>query len=153
MNITGKKAYIIPSGGKGTDEIMPEGEAIKNYLISIGLPDDIILPETNSKNTYENISFSKKIMDAGKKPYNVVISTTNYHVFRSGMLATAQGLNVSGIGSKTKWYFWPNAQVREFIGLVVGKWKVHLVFCALMIQISVNMANMGNVFEYLIKNV
>ncbi|HAK58756.1 MAG TPA: hypothetical protein DCP06_07240 [Lachnospiraceae bacterium] len=153
LETTGKKAIIIPSGGKGTDEIMPEGEAIKNYLLSIGLPDDIILPETNSKNTYENISFSKKIMDAGKKPYKVVISTTNYHVFRSGMLATAQGLNVSGIGSKTKWYFWPNAQVRDFIGLVVGKWKVHLVFCVLMILISVNMANMGNVFEYLIKNV
>lgn len=153
LETTGKKAIIIPSGGKGTDEIMPEGEAIKNYLLSIGLPDDIILPETNSKNTYENISFSKKIMDAGKKPYKVVISTTNYHVFRSGMLATARGLNVSGIGSKTKWYFWPNAQVREFIGLVVGKWKVHLVFCTIMILLSINMSNLGNVFEYLIKNV
>ena len=27
-------------------------------------------------------------------------------------------LRAQGIGADTKWYFWPNAAVREFIGLL-----------------------------------
>jgi len=28
-----------------------------------------------------------------------------------------------GIGSRTKWWFWPNAFMRECIGLMLNKWK------------------------------
>ncbi|MBQ4188013.1 MAG: hypothetical protein II642_09020, partial [Firmicutes bacterium] len=45
-------------------------------------------------------------------------STNNYHVFRSGYFASAAGMKAEGMGAKTKWYFWPNAAVREFIGLL-----------------------------------
>ena len=27
-------------------------------------------------------------------------------------------MRAEGMGAKTKWYFWPNAAVREFIGLL-----------------------------------
>ena len=53
-------------------------------------------------------------------------STTNYHVFRSGILARQQGIDAEGIGSPTKSYFWINAFVREFIATVLYGWKVHL---------------------------
>jgi hypothetical protein len=39
-------------------------------------------------------------------------------VFRSGLQARRNGLRAVGIGSPTKWYFWPNAAVREFVGLL-----------------------------------
>ena len=35
--LTKKKIYYVPSGGQGSDEIMPEAEAIKNYLIKNGV--------------------------------------------------------------------------------------------------------------------
>ena len=34
---TKKKIVYVPSGGKGSDEIMSEAEAIKNYLVQQGI--------------------------------------------------------------------------------------------------------------------
>ena len=60
-------------------------------------------------------------------------STTNYHVFRSGVIAATQGLELDGMGSPTKWYFWPNALIREFIGLLVDDMKEVLLFSVLIV--------------------
>lgn len=30
-------------------------------------------------------------------------------------------MNAEGMGSRTKWYFWPNAFIREFVGLIVSQ--------------------------------
>lgn len=137
---TGKKAVFIPSGGQGSDEVISEGEAIKNYLVSKGIPEEQILPETDSKTTFENMKYSKRIIDERKKEAKVVFSTTNYHVFRSGMIALSAGLHADGIASSTKWYFWPNAQIREFVGLLAGKWKQHLLICVLLVAAAVPVA-------------
>ena len=130
---TGREAYIIPAGGQGKDESMPEAEAIKAYLISKGIPEQLILPESRSSNTLENLSFSRAIMEEHGLSGNVVIATTNYHVFRSGMWAVKAGLRAEGIGSRTKWWFWPNAFIRECVGLIVNKWKRELVLLALLV--------------------
>ena len=29
-------------------------------------------------------------------------------------------MRAQGMGAKTKWYFWPNAAVREFVGLLTS---------------------------------
>lgn len=140
MEKTGKRAVFIPSGGQGSDEVISEGEAMKNYLVSQGIPEEQIIPETASKTTFENMKFSKQIIDEQKKGAKVVFSTTNYHVFRSGMIALSAGLHVEGIASRTKWYFWPNAQIREFVGLLAGKWKQHLIVCILLVMAAVPVA-------------
>lgn len=113
---TGKQACFIPSGGKGKDEVISEAECMKNYLVAQGIDESLIYPEAQSATTLQNMIFSKKIADAHKGNANVLFSTTNYHIFRSGMFAAKAGMNADGIGAKTKWYFWPNAQMREFIG-------------------------------------
>ena len=33
-------------------------------------------------------------------------------------MARRVGMRAVGIGAKTKWYFWPNATVREFVGIL-----------------------------------
>ena len=48
----------------------------------------------------------------------VAFFTTNYHVFRAGLKARRVHLNAQGMGAPTRWYFWPNAAVREFVGLL-----------------------------------
>lgn len=53
----------------------------------------------------------------------------------SGLIATAQGLKLEGIGSKTKAYFWINAFIREYIGTLYSEKKKH-IFVLLMITIS-----------------
>lgn len=47
------------------------------------------------------MKFSKEIIEENKKDSNVIFSTTNYHVFRSGVIANRAGLKCEGIGSST----------------------------------------------------
>ena len=138
----GKPIVFVPSGGQGEDEVMPEGQAMANYLRSIGIPEERILIEDKSVNTYENINLSMKLIRANREgqtdpslvegrpskedPFKVAFSTTNYHVFRAGLLASGMGLNMEGIGSKTKRYFWINAFVREYIATLYAERKVHI---------------------------
>ena len=126
---SGKKAVFIPSGGKGSDEPVSEAEAVRNYLLECGIPDEQILVENQSANTKENMKFSAKLMQAGSK---AAFSTTNYHVFRSGMIAREAGFDFDGIGAPTKWYFWPNAYVREFVGMITYRWKDLLIVFAII---------------------
>lgn len=130
---TGKKVTLIPSGGQGENESMPEAEAMRRYLLSAGFPPEQILAETRSKNTYENMVFSKKIIEERGEGARVAYSTTNYHVFRSGVWAMQAGLKAEGIGSRTKWWFWPNAFVRECLGLFRNRWKQELFALLLII--------------------
>ena len=134
---TGKDLIFVPSGGKGNDEIISEAEAMKKYLLKQGIKSKNILVENKSKNTYENIKFSNDLIN--NKKANICFSTTNYHVMRAGLTATEQGLKVEGIGSKTKFYFWINAFIREFIGTLYSERKKHILFFLLINTIIIIM--------------
>ena len=145
LSRTGKDLIFIPSGGKGLDEELSEGEAIHNYLKSKDINEEKIIVENKSKNTYENIKYSmKKIKN---KKANIAFSTTNYHVLRAGLIATNQGLLIDGIGSNTKSYFWINAFIREFIGTIYSERKKHIVtfiFISIVLIIMVGITYLGN---------
>ncbi len=130
---TGREAWMIPSGGQGPDEPMPEAEAIRRYLAEQGIPEEKILPETASANTLENMAFSRKIIEKTLPGGKTVFATTNYHVFRSGLWAARAGLRAEGIGGKTKWWFWPNAFMRECAGMMKSQWKQELALLILMV--------------------
>ena len=129
---TGREARFIPSGGQGENETMPEAEAIRQYLLQEGIDDRLILKEDASKNTWQNMTNSKGIIQetGGGK---TIFATTNYHVFRSGLWARQAGLNAEGIGSKTKWWFWPNAFMRETMGLLQKRWKQEILLLIVLI--------------------
>ena len=56
-------------------------------------------------------------------------------------------MNVDGMGAKTKWYFWPNALIREFVGMLVREWKLHLSLLIVIATLSVFSANLQWLFE------
>ena len=133
---TGKDLVFVPSGGQGSDEVMPEAQAIKNYLLQQGVPEERILVEDKSANTEENLKNSAELIRAAGAEYpKIAFSTTNYHVFRSGMLASSQGIRAAGIGSRTKRYFWVNAFIREFIGTLYAERRRHIKIVVLMVVI------------------
>ena len=136
---TGKDIVFVPSGGKGNDEIISEGEAIKRYLIEQGISEDKILKEDCSTSTEENVKLAMKKMSEnfGSDDYKAAFATTNYHVFRTGMLAEQESLKAEGIGSKTKAYFWVNAFVREFIATVVEEKKTHIKVALILLAVNV----------------
>ncbi len=115
---TGKDLIFVTSGGQGSDEVVSESTAMKRYLTENGIPEQRILEEDRSTNTFENMKFSREKIGDRASDAKIAFSTTNYHVFRSGLFARRVKMRAVGMGAKAKWYFWPNALVREFVGLL-----------------------------------
>lgn len=125
---------LLFSGGQGADESTSEAAAMAAYATEKGIPEKDILLEAESTNTAENMLFSKAVMDAHSdgKPYNCIYSTSNYHVLRAGIYAKRAGLNISGIGAKTAWYYLPNALLREYIAYLKLYWKQTTFFTCIL---------------------
>ncbi|MBQ3307450.1 MAG: YdcF family protein [Bacilli bacterium] len=145
-----KKIFYVPSGGQGSDEVMAEAEAIKKYLLEKGISKNQIIIEDQSTSTIENMRFSKKKIDEIKKDANISFSTTNYHVFRSGVIASSEGIDCEGMGSKTKWYFYSNALIREFIANLVQERKSHIVLLILINVSLLILIAIGKYYNFLI---
>lgn len=128
-----KSPKLLMSGGQGTDEKIPEALAMKEYALAHGIPEEDILVEINSTTTYENMKFSKEIMDSLKiSDYNVIFTSNNYHIFRAGIYADWAKLKADGLGAKTAFYYLPNAFLREFIAIIAMRKKRHLTVAVLM---------------------
>ena len=121
--ISNKEIIYVPSGGKGNDEMISEAEAMKNYLIEKGISKDAILIENESTSTVENMRFSRDVIRKRGQSPKIAYSTTDYHVFRSGIIASKEGIDCEGMGSKTKWYFYTNALIREFMANLFSEKK------------------------------
>ena len=130
---TGREAVLMPSGGQGPDEVMPEAEAMRRYLLEKGVPAAAIRTEDRSRNTYQNMEYSRALIEAEKPGARVAYATTNYHVFRSGVWAGLAGLPSEGMGSPTKWWYWPNAFMRECAGLILNRIPQELLLLAVMV--------------------
>lgn len=130
-----KTPKFIMSGGQGPDEKISEAQAMANYAIERGInPDDILL-EKRSINTYQNMLYSKQvaIKDFGNSNFRAKFFSNNYHIFRAGLYAKMANLNANGVGSYTRFYFLPNAIIREFAGVFVMHKKRHAVVIGLIV--------------------
>ncbi|MEJ8778644.1 YdcF family protein [Pseudogracilibacillus sp. ICA-222130] len=129
---------LIFTGGQGGDELLPEGVAMAKYAQEKGIEEAHIIIEDKAVNTYENLLFSKQLIDQDlekenkpNKP-NILTVTNNFHVFRSLLWAKKVGVRCDGAGSKTKFYFWINALIREFIGVLYMQRTFHIAMFILI---------------------
>ncbi len=129
-----KPPKIIMSGGQGPDEVIPEALAMKSYAVEMNIPEEDILMEDKSTNTKENLLFSTELIkkDSDKDNPEVLFITTNYHVLRAGILAKSLGLNYNGIGSKTKFYYYVSAIIREYIGIIYVNLNKNILFAIII---------------------
>ena len=81
----GRIKKILFSGGSGSIVFPELKEAlyVKKYLNNIHIPDSNLIIESESRNTYENAMFSKKILDSLKFSGSVLLVTSAYHMPRS----------------------------------------------------------------------
>ena len=111
---------VIASGGKGVGENVSEAQVIKEYLISGGFPKDKIIVEDKSTSTVENIKFSKRFIT--NNDAEVVLVTSDFHIFRATQIAKKQGLiNVTGCSAKPGQMTKLNNYIREFFAIVKDK--------------------------------
>lgn len=134
-----KHAKLVFSGGQGGDELLAESIAMRDCALEHGARGADTLIEDQSVNTFENMKFSKALIDrnAGSTNPRIVFVTSNYHTLRAGILSRQVGMHAFGIGSKTPFYYLPNAVIREYLALVVMHKKFHLVMLILMLIASI----------------
>ncbi|WP_125588115.1 YdcF family protein [Companilactobacillus jidongensis] len=132
---TGKIAKMIFSGGQGGDEKIPEGTAMLSYALKQGLPKTDGLAEVESTNTYQNMIYSKKIIDEDNdnNDSKAIFVTNGYHTFRAGMVAKQAGLKADGIGAHTAKFFLPNAIIREYIAIFMRNKYWHAAAIVLIV--------------------
>ena len=126
---------VIATGGKGKNEGIAEGVAIKRELLKNGISEDRIILEDKSKNTVENFRFSlEKIRNSengknknsennGNRKIKVLIVTNDYHIFRSKNIARKVGFDnkdyeIYGLPAKTPLISIPQSYFREFLSNV-----------------------------------
>ena len=128
---------VIATGGKGANEGIAEGVAIKRELLKNGISEDRIILEDKSKNTVENFRFSlEKIRNSesesgknknsennGNRKIKVLIVTNDYHIFRSKNIARKVGFDnenyeIYGLPAKTPLISIPQSYFREFLSNV-----------------------------------
>ncbi|NLI54410.1 MAG: YdcF family protein [Clostridiales bacterium] len=113
-------AVCVVSGGQGAGETVTEASAMKLYLVERGIDAGRIYTEEQAKNTKENFEFSKAIIDeAVGKDARIAFVTTNFHVYRAGQVAKAQGVDAVGIPAEDVWYLRLNNFLRECVGICV----------------------------------
>lgn len=125
-------AVIVVTGGQGKTEPFPEGTEMKRYLVEeLGIDEKRIYVEDKSINTFENMTFTGKILeeefvDFSYKDSSVLLVTNNFHMFRAKKIAQKAGYeNVTGAAAETLIYLFPHYMVREFFSiaknLVLGR--------------------------------
>jgi len=108
---------LLVSGGQGPDEIMPEARLMKEYLMSHGVEEANILVEDRSSSTYENIEFSKKIMD--EKGYrSAVVVTSDFHIYRSVSMAKKAGIKATGAPAPSVDWLKTSYRIRETLAIL-----------------------------------
>ena len=108
---------LIATGGKGSDELIPEAIAIRNYFLKNGISSDRIIVEDKSENTFENMKFSRKLIkENGKVKVNIV--TNRYHIIRAKMLAKRNDFIAFGVPSRTPKKVLIKSYLRESMALI-----------------------------------
>ncbi|WP_127539309.1 YdcF family protein [Paenibacillus illinoisensis] len=111
---------VIVSGGQGPGESIPEALAMKNHLVEQGITPAQVIMEDKSTSTQENMAFSKRIIDeAGLEHPEIMIVTSDYHMFRSKYLAAKNGYAAEyGISAPSPGYLKPINMIREYFAVV-----------------------------------
>ena len=129
---------LIASGGQGADEKISEARAIFNYLMEeTDVPGKAVLLEDQSKTTYQNLLFSKKLGESLVENPRFLFVTNDYHVFRTSTYAKKIGISGDGLGCSTASYYLPSAFIREYVALCVKmKWMFAGFYALLIIAIA-----------------
>ncbi|HTK20659.1 MAG TPA: YdcF family protein [Mucilaginibacter sp.] len=137
-----KASHILISSGNGNLQVSSFREATwaEGVLKQLGVPDSAILIEHESRNTFENAAFSKKLLQQKHLPPPYLLVTSAWHMRRAQYIFKKEGLQViarpSGmITGNQKFSFWdsliPDVGVlsewplylKELVGIVVAHLK------------------------------
>jgi uncharacterized SAM-binding protein YcdF (DUF218 family) len=117
-------ALIFVSGGQGAGEDIPEALAMERWLTARGVPSSQIIREEESTSTYENIRFTKQLIeDKFNSIPKLALITSEFHIYRGEGFANAAGLTVTRLHAPSTWYSVPVNFARE-CAAVLKMWVI-----------------------------
>lgn len=113
-------ALLVLSGGQGLGEQRTEASLMREYLLAKGVPESSLLLEPRAMNTVENFANSRALLDArfGAGGYTAAFLTSEFHLYRSRVLAQRAGLAPACWGADTPWYLAPAYITREAFAIL-----------------------------------
>ena len=98
MDKAAKEVGVDFIGGQGPGESITEAYAMEKYLVENGVPKDKIVLENKATSTYENLNYSKKIIEnlSGKpiKDLDILVVTTDFHAMRCNLFIKSSFLQI-----------------------------------------------------------
>ena len=89
---------------------------MKEYLLKENIEKERLITEDKSKNTFENIKFALFKMD--KKPTEVMIITSSYHIFRAKLILYRFGVLGYCVGAKVPKNIILKSYIRETLAVI-----------------------------------
>lgn len=126
-------AFLIPSGGQGPDEDLPEGEAMAKWLEADGVAAERIIVEDRSRTTRENLIYSRALLPSPRT--QAIVVTTSYHVFRAALLTKQLRMRAVVVGAPTAAYYVPSAFLREWVAVMRENLWLHIAVLGLGVLI------------------
>lgn len=108
----------IVSGGWQEPDDDVEAEVMYRYLLKKGIPADRLYAEDRSKSTYENMLYSKEIIQNNGLDPAMTIVTSDFHEYRACAMAGSLGIEAGSYPSHTAWWLLPTYYVRECAGIL-----------------------------------
>ncbi|MBB1063336.1 YdcF family protein [Limosilactobacillus fastidiosus] len=121
------KSIIVVSGGLLRGAKLSEAQAMADYLISHGIPQNKILLEEQAQNTWANLQNCQKLLQKWIKPnQKVVVVTSSFHVLRTKSYLQKLGLNWALSPSRTPWKLQSLTVIRDYLGILRDHYRVWL---------------------------
>lgn len=121
-------ASAVVTGGKGSNEIMSEGQCMYDVMTADGIAPDRVYIEDKATDTYENIRYSLKIINENDLNTDIAVVSDSYHQLRARIIAlkaddkiTVGAVNTESNHIGTAAY--PSYFVREWIAIPVEFFK------------------------------
>lgn len=111
-------SVCVVTGGLSSGEPMSEAEVMYNYLAEKGIDKNRIIMEDKSTSTDENIKFTSEIIKDMNLSKDIIITTDNYHQFRSAQYAKRYNLNPYSAPSKSLYGIAGSYYIRELFAMV-----------------------------------
>lgn len=110
----------IVSGGQGSGENVSEAQAMYDWLCKSGIDHERIIMEDKAVSTYENLKFSREIINgrSNNPAPTIAVVSSEYHLFRAKLIAKSLDMEIHTVAAHTTYFTVKlNYFIREAFGV------------------------------------
>lgn len=124
--ISNPQTICVVSGGQGDGEQITEAECMYLELIRRGIEPERIWQENKATSTVENLRFSLDLIEerTGTRPSQIGLVSSDYHLYRAGLMAEDQDITAIGIPAETSLL---HLEINYFLREIAAVWYYCLI--------------------------